>query len=64
MARGYTKKAGWIPGHFAKQDVFITGGGPSLEGFDFKRLESKNTICINHAYRYCKTDINLFPEKK
>jgi len=29
--------------------IYIIGGGPSLEGFDFSLLENKCTICVNHS---------------
>lgn len=32
------------------EDVYIIGGGPSLKGFDWKRLVSVNTIGCNQAY--------------
>ena len=35
----------------------IIATGNSLRGFDFKRVKGY-TIGINHAYFYCKTDIN------
>lgn len=31
---------------------FILGGGPSLKGFDFGRLDSELTIGINRAFQY------------
>jgi len=34
---------------FKNETVFIIGGGPSLIGFDFKRLSGKNVIAINKA---------------
>ena len=42
----------WIPEkEFEGQDVYIIGGGPSLEGFNWKKLEDKNTIGCNSAFR-------------
>ena len=32
--------------------AFIVGGGPSLKGFDWKRLEGLRTIGINLAFYY------------
>jgi len=32
------------------QTVFLIGGGPSLNGFDFKLLKNKRTIAINKAF--------------
>lgn len=40
----------WTPTEFWKdQDVFIVGGGPSLKGFEFSRLQGKNVIGCNSA---------------
>lgn len=42
----------WNPDkRWTGQDVFIIGGGPSLRGFDFKRLKGHATIGCNSAYR-------------
>lgn len=53
---------------FKGEDVFIVGGGGSLHHFykqgGFALLEDKNTICLNHSYMYCKTDILLFLDKR
>jgi hypothetical protein len=54
----------WIRNCFHKQDVFIIGGGPSLFGFDFSRLEGRRVIAINHSYRYCKPEILVFLDSK
>lgn len=32
--------------------VYLIGGGTSLDGFDFKKLEGKRCIAINQAYRH------------
>jgi len=34
-----------------EKEVYIIGGGPSLRGYDWKRLKGKDTIGINEAYR-------------
>lgn len=49
----------WKPEQFWKdQDVYIIGGGPSLEGFDWDILKDKNTIGCNsafiHGHEICK----------
>lgn len=31
-------------------DWYIVGGGPSLRGFDFARLDGRNVIAVNRAY--------------
>ena len=42
----------WMPEkEFEGEDVYIIGGGPSLETFNWKRLEDKNTIGCNSAFR-------------
>lgn len=33
-----------------QNDVYIVGGGPSLRGFDFSRLDDKVTVGLNSAY--------------
>ena len=32
-----------------KKDCYIIGGGPSLQGFDFSKLNGKDTIVVNKA---------------
>jgi hypothetical protein len=58
--KGYSRNCKWIIDYFKGQNVYIVGGGPSLDGFDFSRLDNKKTITINHSYRHCKTDILVF----
>lgn len=42
----------WTPTRIWEgQDAYIIGGGSSLVGFDFFKLEGKNTIGVNDAYR-------------
>jgi len=59
----------WIPEKkWNGQDVFIIGGGNSLERFDWKLLKNENTIGCNDAFRHgreiCKIcifgDVNWF----
>ena len=40
--------------------VIILGNGPSLRGFDFKRLSNVSTVGLNAAYRYWDK-INWYP---
>jgi len=43
----------WIPERvWDNQDVFIIGGGTSLERFDWSLLKNKNTIGCNDAYKH------------
>lgn len=42
------------------QTVYIVGGGPSLTGFDFSRLQGKNVIAVNKAYAYVKQPFILY----
>jgi len=50
---------------FGDQEVFIVAGGPSLEGFDFSKLDDKKTIAINHSYEYLKKpDLLCFLDSK
>jgi len=37
---------------------FIIGGGPSLENFDFTRLEGRNSISVNKAFAFCNSTFN------
>lgn len=55
----------WLPGFFRGDDVFIVGGGPSLTGFDFSRLDGRRKIVINHSYRYVKNyDLLVFLDSR
>lgn len=62
--RGYSKRANWIVNYFQDDDVFIVGGGASLIGFDFKRLDNKRVIAINHSYRYVKHELLIYLDAK
>ena len=35
---------------FLGDTIYIVGGGPSLKGFDFNRLQSKTVIAVNKAF--------------
>ena len=50
----------WLINYFENQDVYIVGSGPSLLGFDFKKLENKNVIAVNNSYKYVKHNILIF----
>lgn len=45
---------GSIPKIWKDQTVYIVAGGASLSDFDFNRLNGKNVIAINKAFRYVK----------
>ena len=48
----------WEPTQFwSGEDVFIVGGGPSLNGFDFSRVRNKNVIGCNTAALRLGSDI-------
>lgn len=44
---------------FVGSDVFIIGGGPSLREFDWSRLEGRNTIGCNAAFKLGRSICNL-----
>lgn len=51
-------------GSWKGQRCFVIGGGPSLQGFDFNRLESERVIAINRAYLDCPfADLMFFMDK-
>lgn len=45
-------------GEWKERRCFIIGGGPSLEGFDFHKLDGELTIGINKAFIACSPTIN------
>lgn len=45
---------------FKDKTVFIIGGGNSLSGFDFSRLENKCVIALNSAYKFVGKDAVFF----
>lgn len=53
----------WLQDYFKNEDVFIVGGGASLIGFDFSKLEGQRIIVINHSYMEVKDfDILVFQD--
>lgn len=51
-------------GAWKGQRCFIVGGGPSLKGFDFNRLQGEKVIAINRAFLDCPfADIMFFMDK-
>jgi hypothetical protein len=44
--------------------VFIIASGPSLEGFDFKKLDNELTIGINYIFRYYTPSILHWLDEK
>lgn len=54
----------WLTGFFRGDDVYIVGGGPSLAGFDFSRLDGRRVIATNNAIEDVKNpDILLFVDE-
>lgn len=51
-------------GAWKGQRCFIIGGGPSLKGFDFSRLENELTIGINRAYERLDCTIIFASDKR
>lgn len=39
-----------VPELWKDRTVYILGGGPSLDGFDFERLKGERVIAVNNAY--------------
>lgn len=53
-----------INGYLAGRCAFLIGSGPSLEGFDFSRLDNEFTIAINHSIEhYPQAKACLFGDK-
>lgn len=46
--------ADFINRKFYTQDVHIVASGPSLYGFDYRKLDGLNVIAVNHAYKMCR----------
>lgn len=42
----------WIPGYFDGEDVFVIGGGPSINQMPWEKLADKRTIGVNHSIRF------------
>jgi len=41
----------FITGKFTGKTVHIVGSGPSLTGFDYRKLSGRTIIPVNHAYK-------------
>jgi len=52
-----TEKLSRVNGMLKGKRVFVVGSGPSLKGFDFKRLANEETIAVNHT-------LEFFPDAK
>lgn len=48
------------PVDFKDKDVFVVGSGPSLTGFDFSKLEGREVIAVNHAYKLTPHQVHTF----
>jgi hypothetical protein len=44
---------------WAEDTCFIIGGGPSLEGFDWSRLEGYKVLGINKSFLHYPTPVNI-----
>lgn len=42
----------WLHGYFDGDDVYVIGGGPSIENMDWNKLADKRTIAVNHSIRF------------
>jgi hypothetical protein len=54
----------WMPGHLEGEDVIIIASGPSLEGFDFNRINGMKKIVISHASKFVEPDFLVFLDMK
>lgn len=53
-----------INGMLRGNDVYILGGGTSLKGFDFSRLQNKIVIAVNHSIEsYKQSEFLIFGDK-
>lgn len=48
----------------SNQDCFLLAGGPSLKGFDFKRLDGKFTIGVNKIFKIFHPNIIYCMDRK
>ena len=46
--------------NWAGKRCFVIGGGPSLKGFDFSRLDGELTIAVNRAFEYLEPSVVFF----
>lgn len=46
-------------GMWAGQECWIVGGGPSLRGFDFSRMDGHLVIAVNRAHEFCRASVVL-----
>jgi hypothetical protein len=51
-----------LRGKFLDQDVFVVGAGPSLRGFDWGKLDGKNTIALNNVVLCLTPTVHLFSD--
>lgn len=54
------KRIGRIDPIFLGETVYIVGGGPSLEGFDFSSLNNKITIAVNKSFLHLKNPTVIY----
>lgn len=49
----------WVPQKLWNGDAFIIGGGDSLRGFDFSRLNGEHVVGCNDAYKLGRETCNI-----
>ena len=53
----------FIRNKFEGEEVHVVASGPSLVGFDYKRLNGKNVIAVNHAFKKVRHSFCIFTDK-
>ncbi len=53
----------FIRDKFKDEEVHVVASGPSLVGFDYKRLKGKNVIAVNHAFKMVQHSFCIFVDK-
>ena len=53
----------FIRDKFKGEEVHVVASGPSLVGFDYKRLRGKNVIAVNYAFKMVKHSFCIFVDK-
>lgn len=53
----------FITNRFKNKEVHVVASGPSLLGFDYSKLNGKNIVTVNHAYKELKHDYCVFVDR-